>query len=216
MRRLFQKGQPLLVALLFLGIGLIASLGVRQYRRDRRELAAQQAIWPAEIYLREGNYEMALEGGGGDMGVLEIIDKFEHTKAGNLAHFYAAIAYLNKKARDEAAAIEHLQAFQGTDSFMQARVWGLLGDLHCDQKAYTTAIEYYEKAAAHMPNPFTSPAYLFSAALAYEELQEYEQARSCYERVYTLFPTCEAAHAAIKEESRLKQLAQSKPQSHTT
>ena len=199
-----QGSSKLLIALGVVVGGCMLVFGVMQNRREKRELAAQTAIWPAEAYLREEAYHLALEGGGGDMGLLEIIEKFEGTKAGNLAHFYAAVAYLEREKVDYDAALEHLKAFELKDSFMQFRVWCLIGDIYCDKKEYEKALDYYHKAAEHMPNKFTTPTYLFRAAFVYEELKEYEKARACYERVYTLFPKCRRVNEAIKHESRLR------------
>lgn len=204
--RYFQNSRRLFIILVIVGGGILA-FGVVHNRREKRELAAQKAIWPAEAYLREKAYDLALEGGGGDMGLLEIIEKFKGTKAGNLAHFYAAVVYLEREGEDHDAALEHLKAFELEESFMQFRVWCLIGDIYCDRKEYDQALEYYHKAADHMPNKFTTPTYLFRMAFVYEELKEYEKARESYERVYTLFPKCRRVNEAIKHESRLRLLA---------
>lgn len=195
---------------LLLGIsfgGIIGFFSLRYARHQKRELAAKQAIWPAEAYLREGKYDLALEGGGGDMGLLDMLAQFGDTKAGNLARLYAAVAYLGKEPKDEEAAIKYLKDFKGEQSFMQARVWSLLGDIYLDRGAYEEAKVYYDKAAHHMPNGFTTPDYLCKAAFVCEQMRDYQGAIGYYERIYTRFPKSERAQEAMKHESRVRQLA---------
>lgn len=197
----------LLLSCAFLGVSMIFGLGIRKYSQQQREIAAKEVIWPVETYLREGKYDDALEGGGGDIGLLKIIAQFGNTTVGNTAHFYAGIAYLKKKKPEIDKAIYHLKAYQEGDSLLQVRVWNLLGGIYCDREDYEEAITYYKKAANHTSNPFVAPEYLFKLAKVYEFLKEYEKAIACYARVQKLFPQCDKVEEAIKHESRLRQLS---------
>lgn len=196
-------------SLLWMILGVMVVVGVgtftvwRNYR-DKRELAAQEAIWPAETHLRDHLYDLALEGGMGDMGLLEVIEEYVDTKAGNLANFYIGVIYLERKEYEK--AISYLEAFDGKGTFMQPRVWSLLGDIYCDLKNYDKALSYYLEAANDMRNEFTTPGYLIKAALLYEELGQVEKALACYEDVCKSFPLCEEYLTAVKHASRLKVL----------
>lgn len=170
--------------------------------REKREKAAEEAIWPAESYLREESYDLALEGGRGNIGLLEIVEKYKNTKAGNLAHFYIATIYLKKKNYKE--TIRCLNSFDQEKSFLQPRIWCLLGGIYSDQKNYKKALSYYLKAVEHMPNEFSTPEYLLKAGFTYEKLAQYKKAEECFERIYTCFPKCAQSATAMKHASRLK------------
>ena len=204
------QNHPRLLSILgFVVIGSLLYVGRRQQLQVQRELEARKEIWPAEAYLREGSYDLALEGGSGDLGLLEVIVRFKDTKIENLAHCYAAVAYLkrSKSKEDEEEAIKHLKQVDCEGTFLHAHILCLLGDLYANRKAYEEALAYYEKAVAHRPNPFTTPKYLFRIAALYEEMKAYKKAAACYKEVYNTFPDAVLVEEARKNEGRLEHLA---------
>ena len=63
-------------------------------------------------------YNLALKGSEGKFGFVDIASKYEGTDAGNLANYYAGMAYLNTKKYDE--AISYLEKFKSDDMVLSA------------------------------------------------------------------------------------------------
>ena len=59
---------------------------------------------------------LSLNSADGKYGMLDIADTYSGTNAGNLANYYAGMAYLNMK--DYVNAIEYLNAFESTDDVL--------------------------------------------------------------------------------------------------
>ena len=53
--------------------------------------------WPLVLNLKIHLYNLALNGGEGKYGFIDIIDNYGSTDAGNLANYYAGMAFLNTK-----------------------------------------------------------------------------------------------------------------------
>ena len=206
----------------WIGVGVMAVisacvLGLAGYKKYRagRESAASHEIWTSEAHLRKGQrlleandqsyveeYGRALNGGGGELGLLGIIEKYGRTKSGNLARFY--VATIHFKQKNYAEALKYLEMFRGQKTFMQAGVWSLVGDIYAEQKQYPMALQYYYKAAKDEPNEFKTPGYLMKAARVHEVIGEYAKALTCYERICSLYPSSVRYEEARKHASRVK------------
>ena len=206
----------------WIGVGVMVCisasvLGLAGYKKYRagKEASANHEIWTAEAHLRKGNqlleaqderyveeYERALQGGGGELGLLDIIKEYGRTKAGNLARFYVGKIYFHQK--NYAEALKYLKAFGEQKTFMQARVWCMIGDIYAEQKQYPMALSYYQKAVDYASNKFTTPYYLMKAARVHEVMGEYAKALTCYERICSLYPSSKKYGEARKHASRVK------------
>ena len=89
---------------------------------------------------------------------------------------------------------------------MQARVWCLLGDIYSEKKDHEQAFAYYDKAIQHQPEGASTPVFIFKKARLHERLQQYEQAKQCYDDVCALFPKSVFYQTAVKHASRLDTL----------
>ncbi|GGD15847.1 tetratricopeptide repeat protein [Flavobacterium orientale] len=106
-------------------------------------------------------FTLALNGADGKYGFIKIADEFSGTDAGNLANFYAGMAYLYTGKNTE--AIAYLDKFSSKDIVLSALAKGAIGDAFAQRNQLKDALEYYEKAARMNPNDLTTPRFLYKA-----------------------------------------------------
>lgn len=106
-------------------------------------------------------FNLALNGSEGKFGFVKIADEYSGTDAGNLANYYAGIAYLNTKKYDQ--AIASLEKFKSDDIFLSTLATGAIGDAYSQKNQADKALEYYVKAAEMNKNEFTTPRFLMKA-----------------------------------------------------
>ncbi|GEL09462.1 Tetratricopeptide repeat-containing protein [Flavobacterium glycines] len=106
-------------------------------------------------------YKLALNGSEGKFGFVKIADEYSGTSAGNLANYYAGLAYLNTGKYAE--AIDYLGKFNSEDIVLNALAKGAIGDAYSEKKQDKEALEYYVKAAESNKNDFTTPRFLLKA-----------------------------------------------------
>ena len=106
-------------------------------------------------------FNIALNGSEGKFGFVSIADEYSGTDAGNLANYYAGIAYLNTGKYGE--AIEFLEKFKSDDMILNVQAHGATGDAYVQQNKLAEALEHYLKAAEMNANEFTTPRYLMKA-----------------------------------------------------
>ncbi len=111
---------------------------------------------------KDSLFNLALKGSEGQFGFKDIADKFSGTAAGNLANYYAGIAYLNTGKYDE--AISSLEKFTSKDVMLSTLAVGSIGDAYSQKNDAKKALEYYIKASEMNVNELTTPRYLLKAA----------------------------------------------------
>ena len=131
-------------------------------------------------------YKLALNGADGKYGLIDIIDNYGSTDAGNLAKYMAGISYL--KTNDYENAEKYLNAFSTDDEILGAIAEGNLGDLYSDTNQPEDAIDSYIKAANFKSNEFTSPLYLFKAGNIAMDLENYTKAEELFTRIKNEYP----------------------------
>ncbi|MDR1381813.1 MAG: tetratricopeptide repeat protein [Tannerella sp.] len=140
---------------------------------------AAVAIFKGEHYFMKDSFNLALHGNGVDYdGFEQIIEQYGGTKAGNLAKAYAGICYY--KTGDMENAIKHLKSFKSDDDNISPAITGLIGDCYVESGDVRQGISYFEKAASKADNDFLSPVYLKKIGIAYESLQQYDNAVKAY------------------------------------
>lgn len=187
-------------------VGLVVLLGgyfaYRTFVQEPNEQKAVEAMWKAEDYYRMDSARLALNGDGQNLGFLKVISKYDGTKAGNLARFYAASSYL--KIGDFNNAIKFLKDFKTSDKLVQVRATGLLGDALAESGKKKEAAEEYKKAGTMYPEDVAnSPEYLFRAGLLYQELGNNDQAVDMYSRIKDTYPTSNIGREIDKYLGRL-------------
>lgn len=166
-------------------VGILAFVGFHYYQ-DSRESEAQKALYKAIYDFEADSLNLALNGKGGNEGLLAIADNYGSTNAGKLANFYAGVALLKEGKYDD--AIARLKAYSSSDLLLQARAYALIGDAFMEKGDYKEAISYYKRAADYKPNQFFTPGYLLKLGLAYEKNNQIQEAAPVYKRIIDEFP----------------------------
>ncbi|MFM9988695.1 tetratricopeptide repeat protein [Flavobacterium sp.] len=153
------------------GIALLTAgyLLYNKFISGPKESEAASDMFQAQQYFKkavEGTasdslYNLALNGGDGKQGFLDIIKSHSGTDAGNLAEYYAGMALLNTKQYQK--AIDHLANFKSDDAFTNAIALGATGDAYSELKKPEQALEFYIKAAESNKNDVTTPRFLLKA-----------------------------------------------------
>ena len=121
----------------------------------------EQAVDAKDPGQQKQLFEQALNGAGGKYGLLDVIDEYGGTPSGNLAHYYAGLAYYHLGQFDK--AVSELSKFKSKDEILHPLALGVTGDAFLQLNQPEDALEYYEKAAKASKNDFTTPMYLFKA-----------------------------------------------------
>jgi len=147
--------------------------------------------------------KLALNGGGGFNGFLQIIKKYGGTDGANVASFYAGDCYI--MLSDNANAVKYLKDFSTSSKVMQARAYKLLGDAYADQGKNKEAFDNYKKAAYHFPDDAdNSSEYLFDAAYFAEKvLNNSKEAIELYKELKEKYPNTAHGLEADKYLARL-------------
>jgi predicted negative regulator of RcsB-dependent stress response len=124
-------------------------------------LAQQNFQKATEGTKSDSLYNLALKGSEGKFGFIDIASKYEGTDAGNLANYYAGMAYLNTGKYDE--AISYLEKFKSEDMVLSTLAIGAIGDAHAQKNQPKVALEFYVKASESNKNDFTTPRFLLKA-----------------------------------------------------
>jgi tetratricopeptide (TPR) repeat protein len=130
-------------------------------------------------------YKLALNGGEGKQGFLDIIATHSGTNAGNLAHYYAGMSYLNMKQYQK--AIDNLSEFKTADAITNAMAIGATGDAKAELKKTQEALDLYVKAAESNKNELTTPRFLLKAGQTALTLGKKEEAVKYFTQIKEQF-----------------------------
>ena len=175
--------------------------GYRYYLGNQDSLA-QKDMFQAIHYFEADSLNLALNGDGNNLGLLQIIEDYGHTDAGNLANYYTGFIYL--KQGKFPLAIFHLEDFSSDDLLVQARAYSLMGDAYMEQKDFENAAKHYSKAAGYKPNKEFTPTYLMKAGLAYEKLNNNGKAIEAYQTIIDKYWESAEFQNAKKFKARLE------------
>lgn len=178
-------------------------LGYQKYILEPKEIEAEDAMFAAEQYFAQENWQGALDGGEDFTGFLAIIDDYSGTKSSNLAHYYAGICYLKLGQFNE--AVEQLEDFSTNEPLLSSVAYGALGDAYRELGESEKAVKNYEKAANSKPTTFSAPIYLKKAGLTYEDdLQDLDKALACFEKIEKEYPNTREGQEAMKYITQIK------------
>ena len=157
----------------------IAILAYNRFILQPKKAQAQEQMVKAEQWFESGEYELALQGDGNDLGFEDIISQYG-AKGGESVYMYAGVAKLHLGAFEE--AISYLKKYNGKDPIMKGRALACIGDAYVGLEDYSNAVSWFEKAAQTSDNLY-SAAYLLKAGIAYEEIGNAEKALACYKEI---------------------------------
>tara|TARA_R110000868_G_scaffold79996_5_gene227292 strand:+ start:19 stop:795 length:777 start_codon:yes stop_codon:yes gene_type:complete len=136
-------------------------------------------------------FKLALNGSEGKFGFLKIADEYSGTDAGNLANYYAGIAYLNTGKYTE--AIDYLNKFNSDDIVLSALAKGAIGDAYAQKNQLKEALDSYKKAVEANKNDFTTPRFMLKAGKTALALGDKEAALKFFTDIKENFDTAPEA-----------------------
>ena len=178
---LFFEKNAKLISIIFGAAVVVALLLLATHRfyTIPHESKAKEQIFTAEQYFEKDSFNLALNGDGNYPGVLDIIDNYGRTPAGNLAKYYAGISYLHLGKFKE--AISYLEDFKTDDLLLKPVATGAIGDAYAELGNKEKAVKYYAEAAKIKTNNFTTPIYLLKEGRMHEMMGNKEKALSIYQ-----------------------------------
>ena len=190
----FVKNQNYIIGVIAaIALVVLGYLGYNKFVAEPQEKDAMNEMYQAKKYFEDAAngissdslYTMALNGGEGKYGMLDIINEYGGSPAANLANYYAGMAYLNLK--DYSNAITYLSDFSSDDKMLGPIAKGGIGDAFVQLEQLSDALEYYEKAFKANVNEFTTPMYLLKAARVAIDLGENTKALDYLNRIKSDF-----------------------------
>ena len=179
---------------------LLAYMGYNKFIAEPKAEDAMNEMAQAQSYFdealnattqKDSLFTLALEGGEGKFGMLDIISEYGSTPAGNLASYYAGTAYLNLNKYEE--AIKHLSDFSSKDLMLSPIAKGGIGDAFVQLNQLEDGLEYYERAITDNTNDYTTPLYLKKAAIVAIDLGQSQKALDYLNRIKSEFASSDDA-----------------------
>ncbi|HEY4617059.1 MAG TPA: tetratricopeptide repeat protein [Flavobacterium sp.] len=177
------KNQNFIIGIV--GAVALVTIGYLVYQKfiaEPKQVEAAEEMFVAQQNFQQATdgvasdslYKLSLNGSEGKFGFVKIADEYSGTDAGNLANYYAGMAYLNTGKYTE--AIDYLGKFKSEDIVLSALAKGAIGDAYAQNKQPKEALDYYLKAIAANKNDFTTPRFLLKAGKTALELGKKEDA----------------------------------------
>lgn len=188
--------KPIFIGIAVIVVAVLGYLAFEKFVQEPKELEASNEMYQAQNYFNEAVegsvakdslFNLALTGGEGKYGFLDIIDNYGSTKAGNLAHYYAGMAYLNTNKYQE--AIDQLDDFESDDAMLAPLAKGSIGDAFMQLDQPEEALSYYEDAAKSAKNNFVAPRFLLKAAKVALALDKKDKAASLLKQIEEEYST---------------------------
>jgi tetratricopeptide (TPR) repeat protein len=157
-------GVVAVIALITVGYVLFQKFVAEPKEDDAADqmFVAQQNFQKATDGVKSDSlYNLSLKGSEGKFGFIDIAEKYSGTDAGNLANYYAGMAYLNTGKYLE--AIKYLEKFNSKDVVLSTLAIGAIGDAYAQQNNQKEALSFYVKASESNKNDFTTPRFLLKA-----------------------------------------------------
>ena len=193
-------------------IGVLGYLGYKNFVVEPKAQEAVSELNQAQYYFElavnsiesDSLYRRALNGGEGKYGFLDIIENYKGTPAAKLATYSAGMAYLNLKEYEN--AITYLDQFKADDILLSALAKGAIGDAFAQLGQIDDAYDYYIQASKVSENMYSTPKYLYKAAMLGAENGKIKQAISFLERIEKEFPKADEAKWVAVQKGKLEHM----------
>lgn len=175
-------------------------LAYRNFVFEPKIAESNNELFQAQFYFdqalnnesqQDSLFHLALSGGEGKYGFLDIVDVYSGTPAANISHYSAGMIYLKLRQFDN--AIYHLDTFTSDDPILSALAYGAIGDSFVELDQHNDALPYYEKAINNSENSLTEPRFLLKAGLVALDLAKKKTALGYFERLRDQYPSAEEA-----------------------
>ncbi len=199
-----EKNQKVILGIVgVIAICVLGYLAFDQFIQKPKEMEASNEIYQAQKYYEQALtadasdslYLRSLNGGQGKLGMLDIIDEYGGTKAGNMAKYYAGVSYLNMN--DYSNGIKYLDDFNGEETILGPVAKGALGDAFVQLNQKEDALKYYEQAATLSVDDFSAPKYLLKAGVTAIDLGNASVAVKHLKTITEKYPNSAEAAKAI-------------------
>ena len=183
---------------IFIIVGLAAVLvlgylGFSKYIQEPKESQATNDLFQSQQYFdqavngasKDSLFTLSLNGSDGKYGFIDITEVYAGTDAGNLANYYAGMAFLNMK--DYPNAVTYLNAFSSDDDVLGPIAKGGIGDAFVQLEQLEDAYNYYVQAAELKSNNYTTPMYLYKAGVIGSKLGKNKQALGFFNQIKSEF-----------------------------
>lgn len=192
----FSKNQRLILGSIIVFAALsLGYFGYSEFVQGPKEKEAANELYYPQRYLeqalepgaaKDSLLNLALNGGEGKYGFLDIIAEYRNTKAAELSLYGAGMASFHSNNYQD--AIDYLAQFSADDQLLGALAKGTLGDAYAELESYDKAMAAYKRAIAHANNGFSTPIFLKKAALLAYKMNNLSEAASLAERLKSEFP----------------------------
>lgn len=182
----FIKYKKALIGVAIAIVAVVLCFAAYRFYIDSQESTAQSALSTVVYDMEADSVRRALNGSGGNEGLLAIADNYSGTDAANLAHLYAGIALMKEGKFDD--AIGQLKSFSSSDLLVQGRAYALTGDAYMEKNQPEEAVSYYKKAADYKSNEFFTPVYLMKLGIAQEKAKQPKDAIASYGKIIEEYP----------------------------
>lgn len=169
------------IAVVVIGLGILA---YNKFVYQKQCVEAMEQAFPAESFFQNGEYELALNGDGNNLGFADIIDQYGN-KAGKAMPLYAGVCELQLGNFD--SALSYLKKYKGKEPILAARAKACEGDAYVGLGDYESAVGCFKAAVEKADNVFAA-GYLIKEGLAYEALGNKSEALKCYTSVKEDYP----------------------------
>ena len=177
-------------------------LGFNKFYLQPRENEAESQMFMAVNYFDQDLFDLAIEGDGNYLGLLDIIDNYRITKKANLAKYYTGISYLYLGEYEE--ALYYLNKFKTKDLLLAPITEGSKGDAYLEMGDTDNALKQYRKAIALPENELTTPRFMMKAANLLESMDKLQDALTMYESIKAKYPNSEEGFNADRYIARIK------------
>ena len=181
---------------------VLGYLGYKEFVAKPAQVQANNEMFQAKKHFNDAVsgvssdslYNLALNGSGGKFGMLDIIKEYGSTPAGNLAHYYAGMSYLNLKKYKE--AVSHLDDFSSEDQILAPMAKGAIGDAFVQLDQKEDALKYYIEAANMRSNEYSTCTFLYKAGITALDLGRAKEALGFFNRIKEEYPKSNEATSA--------------------
>ncbi|MDR2910995.1 MAG: tetratricopeptide repeat protein [Bacteroidales bacterium] len=177
-------------------------LGFNKFYLQTKESEAESQMFMAVNYFDKDSFNLAINGDGNYLGLLDIIDDYGITKKANLAKYYAGMSYLHLGEYE--TALNYLNKFKTKDLLLAPVAEGSKGDAYLEIGDADNALKQYKKAIALPENELTTPIFMMKAANLLESMEKFQEACTMYENIKTKYPSSEEGINADRYIARVK------------
>ena len=198
-----EENQKSLMTIIGAIVGVVALFIVYQnFYIEPMEKEAQAEMYMAELYFQKDSFNLALNGDGQYLGLLDIANDYSSTNVGQLANYYAGLSYLHTADYDN--AIEYLGDFSSDDIILSSLALGCIGDAYMELGDTDAALDAYADAVNNSANDFTAPRYMMKQAMIYTSIGDNNKALDLFKAIQSDYKTSREANGIEKYIARVE------------